>query len=87
MKDRLEGGEDVQLVLGLDMPELTDFQKIAMRQAIALIEEHGGCFVADVVGLGKTFIGSGILRYYKERRKLKPLIFCPASLVETWEEF
>jgi len=87
VKDRLEGGEDVQLVLGLDMPELTDFQKIAMKQGIALIEEHGGCFVGDVVGLGKTFIGSGILRYYKERRKLKPLIFCPASMVETWEEF
>jgi len=88
VKDRIEGGEDVQLALGgLDIPELTDFQKIAMKQAIALVEEHGGCFVGDVVGLGKTFIGAAILRYYKERHKLKPLIFCPASMTETWEEF
>ncbi|MEI6390208.1 MAG: helicase-related protein [Verrucomicrobiota bacterium] len=87
VKDRLEGGEDVQLVLGMEMPELTDFQKIAMKQAIALVEEHGGCFVGDVVGLGKTFIGAAILRYYKERRKMKSLILCPASLEETWNEF
>jgi len=44
-------------------------------------------FIADVVGLGKTFIGTTLLKHYALYRGARPLIVCPASLVEMWEFF
>ena len=36
--------------------QLTDFQQDAVRQATAMIRKNRGAFIADVVGLGKSFI-------------------------------
>ena len=36
--------------------ELANFQLDAVRRGLAMIEAHGGCYVGDVVGLGKTFV-------------------------------
>ncbi len=33
-----------------------------MRRGLAMIDIHGGCYIGDVVGLGKTFIGAELLR-------------------------
>ena len=87
-KDGLE--EDVgQLSLwGGDIQEqLADFQRHAVQRAIRMIDRHRGCFVADVVGLGKTYIGAAVLKHFVERERARPLIICPAPLVSMWEEF
>lgn len=65
---------------------LAEFQLDAVRQAVRIIEAHNGCFVADVVGLGKSFIGAGLLKYFQLSAELRPLVICPAPLVSMWEQ-
>ena len=67
--------------------ELTDYQQDAVNAGLAMLERHGGCYIADVVGMGKTYVGAEILRRLSisERDAGDPLIICPASLREMWE--
>jgi len=65
--------------------ELASFQHEGLREAIRLIDRHGGVIVSDAVGLGKTYIGMGLLEHYVlgQRRKghiPKGLVICPAQL-------
>ena len=60
--------------------ELFDFQKAAVYRAIRRLDEYGGVIIADVVGTGKSFVGSAVLKYLNESKRSKPLIICPASL-------
>jgi hypothetical protein len=90
VKDRLEGRpstEAAELLWEAEMPELADFQRVAVRQAIQILDTYNGVFVADVVGLGKTYIGTTLLKHYSLYRGARPLVVCPASLVEMWEWF
>ena len=66
--------------------DLTDYQRDAVDAGLAMLNKHGGCYVADVVGLGKTYIGAEILRrlYVAERDAGDPLVICPASLRPMW---
>ena len=66
--------------------ELFDFQKKAVGEAIRKLDEYGGVIIADVVGMGKTYVGSAILKYLKEHRHAKPLIICPPHLKEMWRD-
>ena len=61
--------------------ELTDYQQDAVNAGLAMLERHNGCYIADVVGMGKTYIGAEILRRLNtaERDAGDPLIICPAS--------
>jgi HKD family nuclease len=43
-------------------PVLANFQLDAVRRALRMIDVHGGCFIGDVVGLGKTYIGAELVR-------------------------
>ncbi|MDE2842169.1 MAG: phospholipase D-like domain-containing protein [Chloroflexota bacterium] len=67
--------------------ELTDYQQDAVAAGMAMLELHGGCYIADVVGMGKTYVGAEILRRLalKERDAGDPLIICPASLRDMWD--
>ena len=67
--------------------ELTEYQLDAVAAGMAMLDKHSGCYIADVVGMGKTFIGAEILRRLtiKEREAGDPLIVCPASLRQMWE--
>ncbi len=69
-------------------PQLANFQLDAVKRGLDIIAEHGGCYIGDVVGLGKTFIGAKILEQLKhiEPRAGNPLIICPAPLVPMWNE-
>ena len=86
VKDRLEG-DDTKDILWNDeiTSRLADFQKVAVRQAIQIIRDFGGVFVADVVGLGKSYIGTAIAKHFERTEHARPLIICPAPLVEMWE--
>ncbi|MCD6394977.1 MAG: helicase [Planctomycetes bacterium] len=63
---------------------LADFQKIAVKQAVQKIRDNGGCFVADVVGLGKSYIGAAITKHFERTEGTRALIICPKSLEEMW---
>lgn len=67
-------------------PQLANFQLDAVRRGLDIIAEHGGCYIGDVVGLGKTYIGAKILEQLKyiHPKAGNPLIICPASLVPMW---
>jgi len=58
------------------------YQKQAVIQALKKIEEYNGVFLADVVGLGKTFITAQILQQLRGRI----LVICPPVLKNYWEE-
>jgi SNF2 family DNA or RNA helicase len=71
--------------------ELASFQQEGLREAIRLIDRHSGVIVSDAVGLGKTYIGMGLLEHYvlgKRRKGFIPrgLVICPAQLRDlVWE--
>ena len=67
--------------------ELFDFQKSAVSNAIKKLDKYGGVMIADVVGTGKSYIGSAILKHLKENNHSKPLIICPPHLKEMWQEY
>lgn len=85
LKDRLEGGDATEILWDDEITrDLADFQKTAVRQAIQEIRDYGGCFVADVVGLGKSYIGAAILKHFERTERTRALIICPKPLEDMW---
>ena len=79
--------EDINLEEDIDifLPEgfmALQYQKQAVQQALKKLNEHNGVFLADVVGLGKTFIAAQLLQQIKGRI----LVICPPMLQGYWEE-
>lgn len=58
------------------------YQQQAVRQAMKKLNEYNGVFLADVVGLGKTFIAAQLLQKIKGRI----LVICPPALKSYWED-
>jgi len=86
VKDRLEGTEENPLLFEDEITrQLADFQKTAFKQAIQIIRDYGGVFVADVVGLGKSYIGAAIIKHFRRTEHVRPLIICPAAIREMWD--
>ena len=67
--------------------DLFEFQKAAVDRAIKRLDEYGGVIIADVVGTGKSYIGSAILKYLHEHGRSKPLIICPPHLMDMWKSY
>ena len=65
---------------------LADFQKTGYYAAMDKIEKYGGCIVADSVGLGKSFIGGEILKYFYEQEGKSVLALVPAHIVDQWKD-
>ena len=65
---------------------LYNFQKDAVVGCISKLEKHGGCILADSVGLGKTFSALGVIKYYECRNK-SVLVLCPKRLQNNWNTF
>lgn len=82
VKDRLERKAHV-IWNWDDMPPLYSFQKVAIMQAYSILNQYNGVFISDVVGIGKTFIGAGLLKQLQKRA----LVIAPPALVDMWEEF
>lgn len=88
VKDRLEAEDEQELLWDDEIfGKLADFQKVAVRQAVQIIRDYGGGFVSDVVGLGKSFIGAAIVKHFERTDHARPLIICPAPLVEMWDRY
>ena len=86
--NELDSGEPLPLEPARQ-EDLANFQLDAVRRGLDMIRNHGGCYIADVVGLGKTYIGAELLRQLRQSypRDGNPLIICPAGLVPMWERF
>ncbi|MCC5627689.1 phospholipase D-like domain-containing protein [Nostoc sphaeroides CHAB 2801] len=88
VKDRLEDTTPKDLILEDEITkQLADFQKVAVNNAVQNIRDYGGAFVSDVVGLGKSFIGAAIVKRFEQTERARPLIICPAPLLEMWERY
>lgn len=88
VRDRLEEGEAADILWDDEITsKLADFQRVAVRQAVQIIREYSGAFVSDVVGLGKSFIGAAIVKHFERTDHARPLIICPATLVDMWESY
>jgi superfamily II DNA or RNA helicase len=88
VRDRLEGEEEKDILWDDEITNrLADFQKVAVRQGIQMIRDYGGAFIADVVGLGKSYIGAAIVKQFERTEHARPLIICPAALVDMWERY
>jgi superfamily II DNA or RNA helicase len=88
VRDRLETEDERELMWDDEIYKtLADFQKTAFKQVVQIIRDNGGGFVADVVGLGKSFIGAAIVKHFERTDHARPLIICPAALVEMWKRY
>jgi len=63
--------------------KLYRFQRDGVVGAVDKLERHGGCIIADSVGLGKTFEALAIIKYY-ELRNDRVLVLCPKRLRDNW---
>ncbi len=59
------------------------FQKDGVKGAINKIKTHGGCIIADSVGLGKTFEALAVIKYF-EGLGQNVLVLCPKKLAQNW---
>ncbi|MBE9198335.1 MULTISPECIES: helicase-related protein [unclassified Nodularia (in: cyanobacteria)] len=66
---------------------LFDFQKAAVQLAARHVTKRGGVLVGDVVGLGKTLIGTALAKILQEDCFWETLIICPKNLVPMWQEY
>ena len=79
--------EDINLdnEVDIELPEgFMDlaYQKQAVVTARKILEAYNGVFIADVVGLGKTYISAMLLQGYPGRK----LVICPPPLENYWRE-
>jgi len=83
-----ELSRDARLGLNLEIPELlrkrlVPWQLAAVRVGSRILENRGLVVVGDVVGLGKTIVGTAIASSSRER----VLVICPKNLVKMWQKY
>jgi len=66
-----------------------NYQIDAVKQCFATMKEHGGFVLADVVGLGKTIVGTLIIKHFlqfpdDDGRERKVLIVTPPAIKSAW---
>ncbi len=66
---------------------LLEFQTAAVRITARRIMVQGGAMIADVVGLGKTMMATGVALTLQERHGYETLIIAPRNLVAMWQEY
>ncbi|MGK4000355.1 helicase-related protein [Sorangium sp. So ce1024] len=68
------------------LEHLTEFQVEAYQYAKGILRRFGGVFLADVVGLGKTFIALALLRWLQDRQGHVAVVVAPPAVLPTWED-
>jgi superfamily II DNA or RNA helicase len=84
VRDRLE--QPLQ-AMPSDFPPLTDFQWAAVQSALRILKKQNGVILADVVGFGKTLMGTALLKWLYARERWRSLIICPKQLRPMWEKY
>ncbi|MCX8015154.1 MAG: phospholipase D-like domain-containing protein, partial [candidate division WOR-3 bacterium] len=65
--------------------ELYRFQKDAVIDAYQRLNKYNGVFIADVPGIGKTYVGSALLAHLETEGKTA-VVIVPPRLVDYWDE-
>ncbi len=83
-----ELSRDARSGVGVEIPakiqrRLVEWQENAVRVGSKILANRGLVVVGDVVGLGKTIVGTAIAATMQERT----LVICPKNLVEMWENY
>lgn len=81
-KEEINADDDFDPYLPEGFMDL-EYQRQAVVSAKRILDAYNGVFLADVVGLGKTFI-SALLAQQLDKGRI--LIICPPVLKEYWEE-
>jgi superfamily II DNA or RNA helicase len=66
---------------------LLDFQQTAVSVAARHLHKYGGVVIGDVVGLGKTIVGTALAKLFEEDFSHETLIICPKNLTKMWENY
>ncbi|MFM8296282.1 MAG: helicase-related protein [Microcystaceae cyanobacterium] len=66
---------------------LLEFQEQAVRVAMQHIDKRNGVIIGDVVGLGKTLVGTAIAHVCEEEYGTSTLIICPKNLESMWQDY
>jgi SNF2 family DNA or RNA helicase len=65
---------------------LDQYQKDGFHRLLEIANVHGGAFLCDGVGLGKTFIGMMLIEYLIEKKRKRVALFVPkAGREPVWE--
>jgi superfamily II DNA or RNA helicase len=68
-------------------PILDQYQRDGFHRLLEIAEDHGGAFLCDGVGLGKTFVGLMLLEYLIEKKRKRVALFVPkAARKPVWEK-
>ena len=83
-------GQQIESYLPTDIHKLT-YQIEAVKRCIGIMHEHGGFMLADVVGLGKTIVGTLIIKRFlsvplDDGRERKVLIITPPAIQSSWKK-
>jgi len=65
------------------------YQLDAVKQCFSTMHEHGGFMLADVVGLGKTIVGTLVIKHFlsfanDDNRERKVLLIVPPAIRQGW---
>ncbi len=66
---------------------LLRFQEAAVQIAAHHVNKRGGVMIGDVVGLGKTLVGTAVAHLCEEDFGVSTLIICPKNLVKMWQGY
>lgn len=86
VKDRLIQEEEPARKKRKGFPILYGYQIDAVKQARSILRQYGGVFLSDVVGLGKMYMGAGLLADLYEREDWRAIVVCPPVLTKLWRE-
>ena len=83
-------GQQIESYLPINIHKL-EYQIEAVKRCIGIMHEHGGFMLADVVGLGKTIIGSLIIKRFlsvpeDDGRERKVLVITPPAIQSGWKK-
>ena len=83
-------GQQIESYLPADVRKL-DYQIEAVKRCIGIMHEHGGFMLADVVGLGKTIIGTLVIKRFlsvpeDDGRERKVLVITPPAIQSGWKK-
>lgn len=70
-----------------DFPPLADFQWAAVQSALRILKRQNGVVLGDVVGFGKTLMGTAMLKWLHARERWRALIIAPKPLKRMWERY
>ena len=70
-----------------DFPPLADFQWAAVQTALRILKRQNGIILGDVVGFGKTLMGTAMLKWLHARERWRALIISPKPLCRMWEKY